>query len=131
MPPDEPPAERESDEQEARKHLEERAVVRATRLELTEIEEVEPATEPETDIELAERPTGLRMYRPAAGGLEPAPVEHQTWRSDLRSRRWKPAALANPEMTETSSRVAVAFWLVLALVTFVGLLIGYGTGLWG
>ncbi len=78
-----------------------------------------------------ERPKGLTMYRPSAAGLEPNPVELRTWRSSLRSRRWKPAPLANPELPETSTRLAVAFWLALAGLTFVTLLVGYGIGFWG
>ncbi|MDL2334640.1 MAG: hypothetical protein QFC55_01235 [Chloroflexota bacterium] len=73
----------------------------------------------------------LKLYRPTPTGLEPNPVEQRTWRSRLGSRRWKPAALENPELAPTSSRMAVLFWLVLAAVTFVFLLVGYGTGFWG
>jgi hypothetical protein len=72
----------------------------------------------------------LKLYRPTPGGLEPAPVEQRTWRSRLRSRRWKPAKLANPEMQPTSSRLAVAFWIVLAALTFAIIFVGYGVGLW-
>ena len=73
----------------------------------------------------------LKLYRPTPHGLEPSPVEQRTWRSRLGSRRWKPAALENPEFAPTSTRMAVAFWLVLAMITFVALLVGYGTGFWG
>lgn len=73
----------------------------------------------------------MRPYRPGPAGLEPNPVELRTWRSRLRSRRWKPAALANPELEPTTSRMAVAFWLALALLTFVTLVVGYGIGFWG
>lgn len=90
--------------------------------------EREPAREPDA---LQERPSGLRMYRPTPAGLEPNPVELRSWRSGLRSRRWNPAPLANPELSETSTGVAIAFWLVLAGLTFVVLLIGYGIGFWG
>ena len=72
----------------------------------------------------------LRLHRPGPDGLEPAPVEVRTWRSRLRSRRWNPAALDNPEFTATSQRLAVIFWLALALLTFVTILVGYGVGLW-
>ncbi|MEP7359976.1 MAG: hypothetical protein ABI744_00220 [Chloroflexota bacterium] len=72
----------------------------------------------------------LKLYRPTPNGLEPNPVEVRTWRSRLVSRRWKPAALDNPEQHATSSRMAVAFWLVLAVTTFFLLLVGYGTGFW-
>lgn len=72
----------------------------------------------------------LKLYRPTPNGLEPNPVEVRTWRSRLGSRRWKPAALDNPEQHATSSRMAVAFWLVLAVATFFLLLVGYGSGFW-
>ena len=73
----------------------------------------------------------LKLYRPTPRGLEPNPVEVRTWRSRLRSRRWQPAALANPELAPTSTRMAVVFWVVLAVLTFVLLLVGYGSGFWG
>ena len=57
----------------------------------------------------------LRLYRPGPDGLEPTPVEVRTWRSRLRSRRWNPAALDNPEFAPTSQRLAVIFWLALTL----------------
>jgi hypothetical protein len=72
----------------------------------------------------------LRLHRPGPDGLEPTPVEVRTWRSRLRSRRWNPAALDNPEFAPTSQRLAVIFWLALTLVTFVTILVGYGVGLW-
>ncbi|MDP8904195.1 MAG: hypothetical protein M3N29_02550 [Chloroflexota bacterium] len=73
----------------------------------------------------------LRLYRPSPDGLEPNPVEVRTWRSRLRSRRWRPPPLENPEIEPTSHRMAVLFWLSLAGLTFVGLLFGYGLGIWG
>ena len=73
----------------------------------------------------------LKLYRPTPTGLEPNPVEQRTWRSRLVSRRWKPAALDNPEMAPTSNRVAVLFWVGLAALTFVLLVVGYGVGFWG
>lgn len=74
----------------------------------------------------------LKLYRPTpTGGLEPSPVEQRTWRSRLVSRRWKPAELANKELAPTSSRMAVVFWVSLAVLTFVLLVVGYGIGFWG
>lgn len=73
----------------------------------------------------------LKLYRPTPTGLEPNPVEVKTWRSRLGSRRWKAAALSNPELAPTSTRMAIIFWVVLAALTFVLLLVGYGTGFWG
>lgn len=72
----------------------------------------------------------LKLYRPSPDGLEPSPVEQRTWRSRLRSRRWNPAALSNPEMKPTSSRLAVLFWVVLAAATFFLILVGYTLNIW-
>ena len=73
----------------------------------------------------------LKLYRPTPDGqLEPNPVELRTWRSRLGSRRWNAAPLSNPEMEPTSSRLGVLFWVSLAALTFVVLLVGYGTGIW-
>jgi hypothetical protein len=72
----------------------------------------------------------LKLYRPSPDGLEPNPVEQRTWRSRLRSRRWKPAALSNPEMQPTSARVGVLFWIGLAALTFAILVGGYSLGIW-
>ena len=73
----------------------------------------------------------LKLYRPTPRGLEPNPVEVRTWRSRLGSRRWKPGEISNPEFVQTSNRVAVLFWVVLAVITFAVLVVGYGTGFWG
>jgi hypothetical protein len=73
----------------------------------------------------------LKLYRPAPDGqLEPNPVEQRTWRSRLRSRRWDPAPLGNPELQPTSARLGLLFWLSLALLTFVILVVGYGLRVW-
>jgi len=73
----------------------------------------------------------LKLYRPTPDGLEPNPVEQRTWRSRLVSRRWRPAALDNAEAAPTSTRMAVILWVGLAALTFVILVVGYGTGFWG
>jgi cytochrome b561 len=73
----------------------------------------------------------LKLHRPGPDGLEPNPVQVETWRARLRSRRWSPPPLANPEQAPTSTRMAVAFWLALVLITFVSLLLGYGLGIFG
>ena len=72
----------------------------------------------------------LKLYRPGPDGLEPSPVEQRTWRSRLRSRRWDPAPLSNPELQPTSNRLAVLFWVGLATATFFILLLGYGLNIW-
>jgi hypothetical protein len=73
----------------------------------------------------------MKLYRPGPNGLEPNPVEVVTWRRRLRSRRWQPAPLENPEIEPTSSGAAVLFWLALGGLTFVTLVVGYGIGFWG
>lgn len=73
----------------------------------------------------------LKLYRPTPDGLQPNPVELRTWRSRLVSRRWRAAKLENPELQPTSNRLAVLFWLTLAALTFVLILVGYGVGFWG
>jgi hypothetical protein len=76
----------------------------------------------------------LQLHRPdGRGGLLPTPPErgHGTdWRKTLLARRWRVARLSNTEMNPTSTPVAVAFWLVLALLTFGLLLWGYGSHFW-
>ena len=80
----------------------------------------------------------LQLHRPdGQGGLEKRPPEEGDWRGQLRTPRWgaglrkrRPPQLANPEMNPTSTAMAVAFWLFLAVVTFVVLLVGYGSGFW-
>ncbi|MBA3777724.1 MAG: hypothetical protein H0X16_00170 [Chloroflexi bacterium] len=73
----------------------------------------------------------LKLYRPGRDGLEPAPVEQRSWRRRLRSPRWRAAALTNPEAQPTSPLAGVVFFGALALLTFVLLVAGYGTGFWG
>ena len=73
----------------------------------------------------------LKLYRPSRGGLEPSPVENRNWRRRLRSQRWQAARLENPVGQETSPLLGVLFFLSLAFLTFVLLVAGYGTGVWG
>jgi hypothetical protein len=80
----------------------------------------------------------LQLHRPdGKGGLEVRPVTDRNWRNQLRSPRWgaslrrgKLPELSNPEMNPTSTARAVAFWLILALITFVVLSVGYASGFW-
>ena len=80
----------------------------------------------------------LQLHRPdGEGGLEPRPPEEGDWRGQLVTPRWgaglrkrRLPRLANPEMNPTANVIAVAFWVVLALVTFVLLVVGYGSGFW-
>ena len=72
----------------------------------------------------------LKLYRPTRGGLEPSPVEQKNWRRKLRASRWDPAALENPEGRLTTPGQALLFLGGLALITFVILLVGYGSGFW-
>ena len=73
----------------------------------------------------------LQLHRPdSQGGLHPAPQDGRDWRAGLRSRRWRVAALRNTEMNPTSKTASVLFWAALAGLTFVLLLLGYGTHFW-
>lgn len=81
----------------------------------------------------------LKLHRPdGEGGLEPRPVTDPNWRNQLRSPRWgstleggRLPELNNPEMNPTSKLRSVLFWLGLGALTFVVLVVGYGTGFWG
>lgn len=80
----------------------------------------------------------LQLHRPdGKGGLEPRVVVEHDWRRQLRSSRWGAALengrlpeLKNPEMNPTSVGRSVALWVGLAILTFVALVVGYGTGFW-
>jgi hypothetical protein len=80
----------------------------------------------------------LQLHRPdGRGNLEPRAVGEPNWRKQLRSPRWGASLkggrlpkLDNPEMNPTPTGLAVLFWLGLAGLTFVLLVVGYGTGFW-
>ena len=81
----------------------------------------------------------LQLHRPdGEGGLEPVTLDDPDWRNQLQSPRWGNALgrrkrlpdLKNPEMNPTSRFMSVLFWLGLAVVTFLILVIGYGVGFW-
>ena len=80
----------------------------------------------------------LQLHRPdGKGGVEPRTVSEPNWRRQLRSPRWGAArkdgklpALPNTEMNPTSTLMAIAFWVALAVLTFAILVLGYGTGFW-
>jgi hypothetical protein len=82
----------------------------------------------------------LQLHRPdGKGGLEPRPADEAPvdWRTQLRSTRWGASLtggrlprLGNPEMNPTSAARSVVFWGLLAGLTFVLLVVGYGTGFW-
>ena len=80
----------------------------------------------------------LQLHRPdGKGGIEPRSVNDTNWRRSLQSRRWgmnrsdgRLPELKNPEMNPTSTWLSVAFWVGLAVITFVLLVVGYGTGFW-
>ena len=79
----------------------------------------------------------LQLHRPdGEGGLQAEPAEPD-WQAQLRSPRWgrglrrrRLPDLKNPEMNPTSRFMSVLFWLGLAALTFVLLVLGYGTGFW-
>jgi hypothetical protein len=77
----------------------------------------------------------LQLHRPdGRGGLVPTPPPGRSraedWRKGLRSYRWRVARLGNSEMNPTSTVASVAFWIVLAGLTFGLLLWGYGSHFW-
>jgi hypothetical protein len=80
----------------------------------------------------------LQLHQPdGKGGLERRQVRPPDWRRQLLSPRWGSARndgklpeLPNTEMNPTSTAMAVAFWLGLGFLTFVVLVVGYGTGFW-
>jgi len=73
----------------------------------------------------------LKLYRPDPdGGLEPAPVQTEDYRRQLRSRRWDAAQLKNPEVEQTDPRIAALFIGMLGVLTFAVLIVGYGIGFW-
>jgi len=80
----------------------------------------------------------LQLHRPdGEGGLEPSPVGERDWQDQLRSPRWgrglrrkRLPDLKNPEMNPTSAFMSVLFWLGLGALTFLILILGYGTGFW-
>jgi hypothetical protein len=80
----------------------------------------------------------LQLHRPdGKGGLEVHGGTEDNYRSTLRNPRWGAALkggklpeLRNPEMNPTSTARAIAFWVVLGLLTFAIIVAGYGVGLW-
>jgi hypothetical protein len=80
----------------------------------------------------------LQHHRPdGRGGLEPRRVSDRNWQNGLQSPRWGASLrsqrlpqLKNPEMNPTSTFRSVLFWVVLAALTFVILVVGYGIGFW-
>ncbi len=85
----------------------------------------------ETGLQPAEGKAKTTMYRPGPeGGLEAGAPEVEDYRDQLRSRRWDAAPLENPEVEKTDPRIAVGALVLLAVVTFVIIVIGYGAGLW-
>jgi hypothetical protein len=80
----------------------------------------------------------MQLHRPdGRGNLEPRGVVEPNWRGQLRSPRWGTSLkggrlpnLKNNEMNPTSTALAVLFWLGLGALTFILLVVGYGTGFW-
>ena len=73
----------------------------------------------------------LQLHRPDGhGGLEPQTETPKDWRDQLDSPRWNLPPLKNAEMNPTRTAAAILFWLALGVLTFVLLLVGYGSGFW-
>ena len=85
----------------------------------------------ETGLQPTDGEAKTTMYRPGPeGGLEGGAPETADYRDQLRSRRWNAAPLENPEVEKTDPRIAVGALVLLAVVTFVIIVVGYGAGLW-
>ena len=85
----------------------------------------------QTGLQPAEGEAKTTMYRPGLeGGLEAGAPEVEDYRDQLRSRRWNAAPLENPEVEKTDPRIAVGALVLLAVVTLVIIVVGYGAGLW-
>jgi hypothetical protein len=79
---------------------------------------------PSRDIEDTGQPS---VTGPAGEGrLERAPGRTGDYRDELRSRRWNAAPLENPEVEKTDPRIAVTAIVILSVITFVVLVVGYG-----
>ena len=80
----------------------------------------------------------LQLHKPdGEGGLTPVTNTEPDWRNKLQSNPWgtglrgdRLPKLGNPEMNPTSRFQSVLFWVVLGLVTFAILVVGYGIGFW-
>ena len=80
----------------------------------------------------------LQLHRPdGEGGLEPRPVAPKDWHGELQSPRWGTTlkgdtlpTLKNTEMNPTSTARSILFWLGLGALTFVLLVVGYGSHFW-
>jgi hypothetical protein len=74
----------------------------------------------------------LKLHRPdAEGKLAPSPATAADYRSQLRSRRWDAAPLEQNEVDLPDKRLAVLGIVLLGLLTFGVLVVGYGIGHWG
>ena len=80
----------------------------------------------------------LQLHEPdGKGGIQPRAVSEPNWRRTLRAPRWGASRrdhqvplMKNPEMNPTSTWLAVAFWVGLGALTFVVLVVGYGSTFW-
>ncbi len=73
----------------------------------------------------------LQLHRPDGhGGLEPQAETPRDWRDQLESPRWNAAPLENREMNPTRTSIAILFWVGLGVLTFVLLMVGFGSGFW-
>ncbi len=73
----------------------------------------------------------LQLHRPdGQGGLQQGRERPATVGEELRSPRWRAAPLRNTEMNPTTTPISILFWVGLAALTFVLLMLGYGTGFW-
>jgi hypothetical protein len=83
---------------------------------------------------VAERSQGIdepaAVPRVVDPGRRSDPARVGDYRELLRSRRWDAAPLRNPEVERTDPRIAVAFVVILCVLTLIIIVAGYGSGFW-
>ena len=74
----------------------------------------------------------LKLHRPDADGtLSPSPATADDYRTQLRSRRWDAAHLDQNEVDLPDKRLAVLGLVLLSLLTFGMIVVGYALEHWG
>lgn len=74
----------------------------------------------------------LKLHRPDADGkLSPSPATAADYRTQLRSRRWDAAPLDQNEVDLPDKRLAVLGLVLLSLLTFGVIVVGYALEHWG
>lgn len=73
----------------------------------------------------------LKLHRPDADGkLSPSPATAADYRTQLRSRRWDAAPLDQNEVGMPDKRLTVLAMVLLSVLTFLVIVIGYALEHW-